>query len=140
MIFCATMRASLPVCVTRYVRSCFERQSLRVPANSVHPMSRTETKAGLPALAFASASDWEQWLSRQPRSSKGIWLKLAKKGARIESVSRQGAIDGALCYGWIDGQLQKFDERYWLVRFTPRSAKSKWSSINQSRIQTLIDT
>jgi uncharacterized protein YdeI (YjbR/CyaY-like superfamily) len=100
---------------------------------------RTRTRVGLPVIAFASASDWEQWLSRQPRSSKGIWLKLAKKGARIESVSRQEAIDGALCYGWIDGQLQKFDERYWLVRFTPRSAKSKWSSINQTRVQTLID-
>jgi uncharacterized protein YdeI (YjbR/CyaY-like superfamily) len=103
-------------------------------------MSHNEARAGLPVLAFASASDWEQWLSEQPRSSKGIWLKLAKKGTRIESVSRQEAIDGALCYGWIDGQLQKFDERHWLVRFTPRSARSKWSSINQRRIQTLIDT
>ena len=103
-------------------------------------MSQIETKAGLPVLAFTSASDWEQWLSNQPRSSKGIWLKLAKKGARVESLSRQEAIDGALCYGWIDGQLQRFDERYWLVRFTPRSARSKWSSINQTRVQTLIDT
>ena len=94
----------------------------------------------LPVVAFASASDWEQWLSRQPRSSKGVWLKLAKKGSGVESVSRQQAIDGALCYGWIDGQLQKFDERYWLVRYTPRSAKSKWSSINKTRVQTLIDT
>ncbi len=103
-------------------------------------MSRIETKAGLPVLAFASAADWERWLSEHPRSSKGIWLKLAKKDTRIESVSRQEAIDGALCHGWIDGQLQKFDERYWLVRFTPRSARSKWSSINQTRAQTLIDT
>jgi uncharacterized protein YdeI (YjbR/CyaY-like superfamily) len=94
----------------------------------------------LPVIAFASASDWELWLSKQPRSSKGIWLKLAKKDSGIKSVSRQEAIDGALCYGWIDGQLQKFDERYWLVRFTPRSARSKWSSINQSKVQTLIDT
>jgi uncharacterized protein YdeI (YjbR/CyaY-like superfamily) len=101
-------------------------------------MSRIET--GLPVIAFASAPDWEQWLSRQPRSSKGIWLKLAKKESGIESVSRQEAIDGALCYGWIDSQLQKFDEHYWLVRFTPRSAKSKWSSINQTRVQALIDT
>ena len=103
-------------------------------------MSPTEAKAGLPVIAFASASAWERWLSKQPRSSKGIWLKLAKKESGIKSVSRQEAIDGALCYGWIDGQLQKFDERYWLIRFTPRSAKSKWSSINQNRIQTLIDT
>jgi uncharacterized protein YdeI (YjbR/CyaY-like superfamily) len=93
----------------------------------------------LPVMAFASAADWEQFLSRQPRSSNGIWLKLAKKGSGIASVSRQEAIDGALCYGWIDGQLQKFDERCWLVRFTPRSARSKWSSINQTRVLALID-
>jgi uncharacterized protein YdeI (YjbR/CyaY-like superfamily) len=103
------------------------------------PIPSIETKAGLPVIAFASAPAWERWLSKQPRSSKGVWLKLAKKESGIKSVSRQEAIDGALCYGWIDGQLQKFDERYWLIRFTPRSAKSKWSSINQIRIQTLID-
>ncbi len=91
-------------------------------------------------MAFASASDWEQRLSKQPRSSKGVWLKLAKKDSGIKNVSRQEAIDGALCYGWIDGQLQKFDERCWLVRFTPRSAKSKWSSVNQAKVQTLLDT
>jgi uncharacterized protein YdeI (YjbR/CyaY-like superfamily) len=90
-------------------------------------------------MAFASAADWEQFLSSQPRSSNGIWLKLAKKGSGIASISRQEAIDGALCYGWIDGQLQKFDERCWLVRFTPRSARSKWSSINQTRVLALID-
>ncbi len=96
-------------------------------------------KAGLPIMAFASASDWEKWLSAQPRTSKGLWLKLAKKESGISSVSRQEAIDGALCYGWIDGQLDKFDERYWLIRFTPRSSRSKWSKVNQIRAQELID-
>jgi uncharacterized protein YdeI (YjbR/CyaY-like superfamily) len=96
-------------------------------------------KAGLPIIAFASASDWETWLSAQPRTSKGLWLKLAKKESGVASVSRQEAIDGALCYGWIDGQLDKFDDRFWLVRFTPRSTKSKWSKINQVRAQEMID-
>jgi len=101
-------------------------------------MSLPETKAGLPVIAFASASDWESWLSKQPRDSKGLWLKLAKRQSGIESVSRQEAVDGALCYGWIDGQLQKFDERYWLIRFTPRSARSKWSKLNQARARKLV--
>jgi uncharacterized protein YdeI (YjbR/CyaY-like superfamily)/uncharacterized protein YdhG (YjbR/CyaY superfamily) len=100
----------------------------------------TEIKAGLPIILFASAADWERWLSRQPRSSKGLWLKLGKKGAGAKTVLRQEAIDGALCHGWIDGQVQKFDDRYWLIRFTPRLARSKWSSINQARAQALIDT
>ncbi len=95
-------------------------------------------KTGLPMIAFASSSAWEEWLSAQPRTSKGLWLKLAKKESGVASVSRQEAIDGALCHGWIDGQLDKFDDRYWLVRFTPRSRKSKWSKINQVRAQELI--
>jgi uncharacterized protein YdeI (YjbR/CyaY-like superfamily) len=101
-------------------------------------MSRRETHAGLPIIAFPSAAAWEAWLSRQSRSSNGIWLKLAKKESGIPSVSRQEAIDGALCQGWIDGQLQKYDERYWLIRVTPRSAKSKWSKLNQIRAKGLI--
>ncbi|MFZ0592495.1 MAG: YdeI/OmpD-associated family protein [Bryobacteraceae bacterium] len=102
-------------------------------------MSVHEMKAGLPVIAFASASDWEDWLSSRPKESKGVWLKLAKKQSGLQSVSRQEAIDGALCYGWIDGQLQKFDEHHWLVRFTPRSSKSKWSEVNRIRAQQLID-
>ncbi len=102
-------------------------------------MSVTKIKAGLPIIAFACAADWEKWLSVQPRTCKGLWLKLAKKESGVASVSRQEAIDGALCHGWIDGQLDKFDERSWLVRYTPRSRKSKWSKINQVRAQELID-
>jgi uncharacterized protein YdeI (YjbR/CyaY-like superfamily) len=102
-------------------------------------MSVSKMKAGLPVLAFASAANWEKWLSTQPRTSGGLWLKLGKKESGVASVSKQEAIDGALCYGWIDGQLDKFDERFWLVRYTPRSRKSKWSRINQVRAQELID-
>jgi uncharacterized protein YdeI (YjbR/CyaY-like superfamily) len=102
-------------------------------------VSDTKMKAGLPIIAFASAAAWEKWLSAQPRTCKGLWLKLAKKESGIASVSKQEAIDGALCHGWIDGQLDKFDDRFWLVRYTPRSRKSKWSKINQIRAQELID-
>src|SRR5882724_5721263 len=102
-------------------------------------MSVPKMKAGLPIIAFASAAACEKWLFAQPRTCKGLWLKLAKKDSGVASVSRQEAIDGALCYGWIDGQLDKFDERYWLIRFTPRSRKSKWSKINQVRAQELIE-
>jgi uncharacterized protein YdeI (YjbR/CyaY-like superfamily) len=89
-------------------------------------------------MAFASSRDWEAWLSSQPRNSKGVWLKLAKKNTGIASVSKQEAIDGALCHGWIDGQLDKFDEQSWLIRFTPRSTKSKWSEVNKSSAQNLM--
>jgi uncharacterized protein YdeI (YjbR/CyaY-like superfamily) len=101
-------------------------------------MPPIESMAGLPILAFASAADWERWLADQPRASKGVWLKLAKKESGAASVSRKEAIDGALCHGWIDGQVQKYDERYWLVRYTPRLARSKWSRLNRTRAEELI--
>jgi uncharacterized protein YdeI (YjbR/CyaY-like superfamily) len=96
-------------------------------------------KAGLPIMAFASAVEWEAWLAQQPRTSKGLWLKLAKKASGLPSVSRSEAIEGALCHGWIDGQLEKFDEHHWLVRFTPRKLKSKWSEVNRDKALKLIE-
>jgi uncharacterized protein YdeI (YjbR/CyaY-like superfamily) len=101
-------------------------------------LPKTKTKAGLPARAFAARAEWEAWLETQPTSSKGVWLKFAKAASGIPSVSKQEAIDGALCHGWIDGQLDKFDTDHWLVRFTPRRPKGKWSRINRERALALI--
>ncbi len=95
-------------------------------------------RAGLPIRSFADASTWEAWLAAQPRSSAGIWLKLAKQSAATASVSKADAIDGALCHGWIDGQLNPFDDDWWLVRFTPRKARSKWSARNRRRAEELV--
>src|SRR6516164_809843 len=94
---------------------------------------------GSPVVAFASQQAWNAWLSSQPAHSKGVWLKLAKKSAAIASVSRAEAIDVALCHGWIDGQLDGFDEKYWLVRFTPRQPNSKWSKKNRDRALQLVE-
>lgn len=92
-----------------------------------------EQRGGLPILAFADAAAWEAWLAGQPRDSKGVWLKLAKVGAGAASVSKAEAIDGALCHGWIDGQLNPLDEDWWLIRFTPRKPRSQWSERNRTR-------
>ena len=101
-------------------------------------MSEPETRAGLPILAFADAAAWEAWLAAQPRSAPGVWLKLAKASAGAASVSKAEAIDGALCHGWIDGQLNPYDENWWLIRFTPRKARSKWSEKNRIRAGELF--
>ena len=98
----------------------------------------SETRAGLPILAFANAAAWEAWLAEQPRDAPGVWLKLAKKSAGAASVSKAEAIDGALCHGWIDGQLNPYDEHWWLIRFTPRKARSIWSEKNRARAGELI--
>lgn len=95
-------------------------------------------RGDLPVLAFKSQLAWDKWLASQPAGTKGLWLKLAKKSSGIASVSKAEATDTALCHGWIDGQLESFDDDFWLVRFTPRHPDSKWSEKNRSRALELI--
>src|SRR6266436_6027813 len=98
-----------------------------------------KVKRDLPVIAFKSQLAWEAWLKSQPARSKGLWLKLAKKSSGTASVSKSEAIDTALCYGWIDGQLDSFDGDYWLIRFTPRQSTSKWSQNNRARALQLVE-
>ena len=98
----------------------------------------TEQLDGLPILAFADAASFEDWLGEQSTDAAGAWIKIAKKGARKSGLNKMEAIDAALCHGWIDGQLNKYDDEHWLVRFTPRKARSKWSQVNKTRASTLI--
>jgi len=70
--------------------------------------------------------------------SKGVWLKIAKKETGIPSVDYAGALECALCYGWIDGQKAALDEQFWLQKFTPRGPKSGWSKVNCQKAEALI--
>ncbi len=99
---------------------------------------RSNLHRGLPILAFPNAAEFEAWLERQSPDCPGLWLKLAKKHAKERTVAKAEAIDAALCHGWIDGQLDKLDGDYWLIRFTPRKPRSMWSSRNRSRAAELI--
>jgi uncharacterized protein YdeI (YjbR/CyaY-like superfamily) len=87
---------------------------------------------------FASARAWERWLARHHDTSPGVWLKIAKRGAGVTTVSHQDALDVALCYGWIDGLRHKHDDVYFRQRFTPRRARSKWSQLNRDKVEALI--
>ena len=91
-----------------------------------------------PVIAFASPDAWEAWLAEYHASSTGLWLKIAKKDAGIDTVTYAEALDIALCYGWIDGQKGAFDGDYWLQMLTPRKPKSKWSRINCAKATELI--
>jgi uncharacterized protein YdeI (YjbR/CyaY-like superfamily) len=92
----------------------------------------------LPILTFATQQDWEAWLDEHHADTPGIWLKIAKKETAAPSVTYVEALEGALCYGWIDGQKAAFDSGYWLQRFTPRRAKSIWSQVNRDKATALI--
>ena len=96
-------------------------------------------KRDLPVIAFKSREAWHDWLVSQASDSAGLWLKLAKKSSGIVSISKPDAIDTALCHGWIDGQLDSFDDEYWLIRFTPRQSTSKWSERNRTRALELVE-
>ena len=98
----------------------------------------TTKKPEPPTIPFASRDAWEAWLEGRHATCEGLWLKFAKKGAGIESVTYDQAVEVALCYGWIDGQARKFDEDYWLQRFTPRRPRSKWSKVNRQKAMDLI--
>ena len=95
-------------------------------------------KRDLPVIAFKSQAAFEQWLGSQPAGGRGLWLKIAKKSSGIASISRAEAVDAALCHGWIDGQLDSFDDRHWLIRFTPRQSTSIWSEKNRARALELV--
>jgi uncharacterized protein YdeI (YjbR/CyaY-like superfamily) len=91
----------------------------------------------LPLLHFASQREWEDWLEKHHAISRGLWLKFAKRGSEVASVSYTEAVESALCYGWIDGQAGAVDEAFWRQRFGPRRPRSKWSAINRERAQRL---
>lgn len=92
-----------------------------------------------PILEFSKKSLWTRWLEKNHDKSSGVWLRLAKKNSGLESVSRDEALDTALCYGWIDGQAKSEGEVTWLQKFTPRGKRSIWSKINRLKVQALID-
>lgn len=92
----------------------------------------------LPVKAFATARAWERWLAKESATSEGIWIRLAKAGSEIVSISYEEAVEVALCYGWIDGQKAAVDEEFWLQRFTPRRPGSRWSKINCGRAEAML--
>lgn len=94
--------------------------------------------SGLPVLGFDNRTAFEAWMAAQPADAPGAWVKLAKTGAGVVGISRQEAVDAALCHGWIDGQAARYDAAYFLTRFTPRRARSIWSEVNRQRVRSLI--
>jgi uncharacterized protein YdeI (YjbR/CyaY-like superfamily) len=87
---------------------------------------------------FDSPQSWRTWLQENYQQVNGVWLKLAKKSSDKSSVSYSQALEEALCYGWIDGQKQTYDNEYWLQKFSPRGQKSTWSKINVTKAEMLI--
>jgi len=82
---------------------------------------------------------WRSWLHENHKSEKGIWLIYYKKHTKQISISYTEAVEEAICFGWIDGQIKKIDDDKYMQRFTPRKHKSLWSEINIKRAKKMIE-
>jgi uncharacterized protein YdeI (YjbR/CyaY-like superfamily) len=89
-------------------------------------------------IAFRDAAEFEAWLDAHVDLRVGVWLKIAKKGSGVPSLTADEAVDLGLCYGWISGQRKSYDETYYLQKYVPRRPRSRWSQVNVARVEELI--
>lgn len=88
--------------------------------------------------AFPTQKSFETWLHKNHESVPVIWVRFFKKHSTKKTITYAEAVDAALCYGWIDSQLKKYDDESYIQKFTPRGPKSVWSKINTERATRLI--
>jgi uncharacterized protein YdeI (YjbR/CyaY-like superfamily) len=92
-----------------------------------------------PEHAFESKEAWRGWLAEHHADSDGVWIRFAKKGSGVPTVVYKEALEVALAYGWIDGQVKSVDERWYRQRWTPRRARSRWSKINRAAAERMME-
>ena len=91
-------------------------------------------------IAFSDAAEFEAWLDAHADRQAGVWLKIAKKGSGLASLTADEAVDVGLCYGWISGQRRPHDQVHYLQKYVPRRARSRWSQVNVAKVEELIAT
>src|SRR5258708_799879 len=91
-----------------------------------------------PVLLFSTRQEWYRWLEKNHEKFSAVWIKFAKKNSGEVSITYDEALESALCFGWIDGLINKYDEKFYVTRFTPRKSKSVWSKRNVELVEQLI--
>ena len=86
---------------------------------------------------FASPAAWHAWLEQHHAEAAELWVGFYKKDSGKPSITWPESVDGALCFGWIDGIRKRIDQVAYVIRFTPRRARSTWSAINIRRVSQL---
>jgi uncharacterized protein YdeI (YjbR/CyaY-like superfamily) len=89
-------------------------------------------------IFFEGPEQFDAWLHENGATEPELWIKYAKKGSGIKSISYDEALDVALCHGWIDGLVRSVDDTYYSQRWTPRTKRSKWSKRNCGKVEELI--
>ena len=89
-------------------------------------------------IECTDVTEWEAWLADNHADSVGVWLKIAKKHSSGRAITIGDALDGALCYGWIDSVRRRLDDDFYLQRYSPRRRSSPWSQVNVAKAEGLI--
>jgi uncharacterized protein YdeI (YjbR/CyaY-like superfamily) len=93
---------------------------------------------GIPVLAFEDTNAFHAWLKKNHKQETAVWIRIYKVQSGFESITRQALIDTVLCWGWIDGLVNKYDEVSYLLRISMRRPKSIWSKINAAKVEELM--
>jgi len=94
--------------------------------------------SGAEVIEFRDAAEFEAWLDAHVGLRAGVWLKIAKSGSGIPSLTADEAVEVGLCYGWVSGQRRSCDESYYLQKYVPRRPRSRWSQVNVAKAEELI--
>jgi uncharacterized protein YdeI (YjbR/CyaY-like superfamily) len=100
-------------------------------------MAGVPEPADLPVLRFADQTAFEEWLEAEHARAPGAWVTIAKKGAPEPTLAQAEMVESLLCFGWIDGKVQRLDEHHFLTRVTPRRPRSVWSRKNVEWVERL---
>ncbi len=89
-------------------------------------------------LALPDREEWRRWLQGHHDRETAAWLVIRRKGANVRGVAYEEAVEEALCFGWIDGQMHSVDRETFILRFSPRRPDGPWSLSNRERAEELI--
>ncbi|UCD72862.1 MAG: YdeI/OmpD-associated family protein [Candidatus Bathyarchaeota archaeon] len=89
-------------------------------------------------LRFRGRKEWRSWLQKNHLSEKAVWLVIYKKQSKKQSIAYNDAVEEAVCFGWIDGQIKRIDDERFIQRYTPRRPQSRWSESNIERAERMI--
>jgi len=89
-------------------------------------------------LSLANRKEWRSWLEKNFDKRSSVWLTISRKGSKRKGVTLKEAVEEAICFGWIDGKLQRNDKENFFLRFSIRKARSVWSKINRERAEMLM--
>ncbi len=92
----------------------------------------------LPIMSFEDASTLREWLDRNHRESRGLWVRVFNSRARVPSVTFEELLEQGLCFGWSESTRVRGDETFYLQRFTPRRRPGTNSIRNKRIVQRLV--